>query len=283
MRGLGTRVRRNAGLAVGMAALMVTAGCTAVAGQESVAGKDALVIGVNPDQPSLGLRGTGGTYEGFDIDVARYIAGKLRATVTFKPVTSATRESMIQDGDVDLVVASYSITQERKTKVAFAGPYYVAHQDILVRVPDGDTIKDVRDLAGRRLCRVKGSISFPRVHEERGVAVLPEPASGYADCVAKLTTGQLDAVSTDDLILAGLAARSTGAGAGARLRIVNAPFSDEPYGIGIASDDVDGCAEVNKAITEMYQDGTAARLLKKWFGPVGLKVTTTVPQFEGCD
>ncbi|MFD0853395.1 ABC transporter substrate-binding protein, partial [Actinomadura adrarensis] len=79
------------------------------------------------------------------------------------------------------------------------------------------------------------------------------------------------------------ASRSSGQGGAPGLRIVNAPFSDEPYGVGIAQDDLEGCEAVNKAITEMYQDGTAPRLLRKWFGQVDLNVTTTVPQFEGCD
>ncbi|GLZ07108.1 glutamate ABC transporter substrate-binding protein [Actinomadura sp. NBRC 104412] len=281
MRGVATRV----GLAVaGAATVLATAGCGTVSGRNSVADAKSLVIGVNGDQPGLSSRTADGTYEGFDIDVARYIAGRLGATVTFRPVTSATRESMIQTGAVDLVVASYSITQDRKTKVAFAGSYYVAHQDILVRATDAPAIRDVHDLAGRRLCRVPGSVSFPRVREERGVDVRAQDAPGYTGCLEQLLGGRLDAVSTDDLILAGLAATSGAAGGtGKRLRIVNAPFSDEPYGIGIARGDLDGCTAVNQAITRMYQDGTAERLLRKWFTPVGLKVTTTVPQFEGCD
>ncbi|WP_235958741.1 glutamate ABC transporter substrate-binding protein [Actinomadura macrotermitis] len=258
------------------------AGC-GVAGADTVAGKKGLVIGVNADQPGLGLR-TGGSYSGFDVEVAREIARRIGAksgTPSFRPVTSATRESMLESGDVDMVVASYSITPERKTKVTFAGPYYVAHQDVLVRASDA-SVKDVRDLKGKRLCQVPGSVSFPRVTAERGVAALPVAAAGYTGCLDMLSSGALDAVSTDDLILAGLAAQAARSG-GARLRIVNAPISDEPYGVGLRRGDVTGCEAVNKAITTMYQDGTAARLLKTWFGPVGLNVTTTVPQFEGCD
>ncbi|WP_243717054.1 glutamate ABC transporter substrate-binding protein [Actinomadura darangshiensis] len=253
------------------------------AGENSVTGKDALVIGVNADQPGLGERRGDGSYQGFDVDIATEIAVRLgvaRADVTFKKVTSATREKMIQDGDVDLVVASYSVTPERKVKVAFAGPYYVAHQDILVRQSDAGKIRGIDDLKGRRLCEVPGSVSFPRVHDEQGVAALPVEADGYAGCLTDLTDGALDAVSTDDLILAGLAAKASGSGR--RLTIVNAPFTDEPYGVGIRKGDVEGCEAVNKAITEMYQDGAAQRLLGKWFRPAGLKVATTVPQFEGC-
>jgi ABC-type amino acid transport substrate-binding protein len=278
MRGFGMRVRRSAGLAVFASALLFAAGCGAVSGSESILGKDTIVIGVNEDQPGLGDH-DGRTYRGFDIDVARYIADYLGAEPRFVTVTSATRQKMIQTGEVDLVVASYSITPDRKADVAFAGPYYVAHQDILVRAPDASAIEDVRDLEGRRLCRVPGSVSFPRVAEERGVKVEPRDAPGYRKCVERLAAREVDAVSTDDLILAGLAAE-VGRGS---LRMVNAPISDEPYGIGIAKDDLDGCAEVNQAITEMYQKGHAPRLLAQWFGPVGLEVTKTVPQFEGCD
>ncbi|XVQ16026.1 transporter substrate-binding domain-containing protein [Spirillospora sp. CA-255316] len=279
------RVRRTGLLAALTAAAALAAGACGVAGagQESVADKDALVIGVNSDQPGLSFR-EGDTFAGFDVDVARDIARRLGASITFRPVTSDTRESKLRSGDVDLVVASYSITPQRKTEVAFAGPYYIAHQDVLVRESDAGAVKNVRDLAGRRLCRVPGSVSYPRVREEKDVAALPVDAGGYDQCLARLSDGSLDAVSTDDLILAGLAAKAAKGGSGGpALRVVNAPFSDEPYGIGIARGDLDGCEAVNQAITEMYQDGTAARLLNTWFGPSGLRVTTTVPQFEGCD
>ncbi|MFI0487368.1 glutamate ABC transporter substrate-binding protein [Actinomadura sp. 9N215] len=279
------RLRRAATALVAATAVLSagTACGIADARENSVAVKDTLVIGVNADQPGVGERTAGGSYTGFDIDIAKEIAERLGvapANLTFKQVGYATRDKMVQDGDVDLVVASYSVTPERKVNVSFAGPYYVAHQDVLVRASDAAKIRSIHDLKGRRLCKVPGSVSFPRVHDEQGVAALPVEADGYAQCLTDLTSGGLDAVSTDDLILAGLAAKASGSGHD--LRIVNAPFTDEPYGIAIRKSDVEGCEAVNKAVTEMYQDGTAPELLKKWFGPVGLKVTTTVPQFEGC-
>jgi glutamate transport system substrate-binding protein len=124
---------------------------------------------------------------------------------------------------------------------------------------------------------VQGSVSWQRVKIERGVPVQLVQAPTYGDCVAKLTDGSLDAVSTDDLILAGFAARK-----GRAVRFVNAPISDERYGVGIKQGDVTGCEDLNKAITEMYLDGTASKLLTKWFGSTSLNLTTTVPQFEGC-
>ncbi|GAA2574654.1 glutamate ABC transporter substrate-binding protein [Actinomadura fulvescens] len=290
--GSGMRERKTRGRRIGAAVLAAasvlgaTACGIAAAEEDSVADKEHLVIGVNKDQPGVGQRTPAGGYEGFDIDIAREVAKRLRVTggnVTFKEVTSGTRQQMIKDGDVDLVVASYSITPDRKAEVTFAGPYYVAHQDVLVR---GDSpIRNVRDLKDRNLCKVEGSVSYQRVTKEKGVAARLVPATGYADCLDKLTGRAVDAVSTDDLILAGLAAQAArrGGGQGGPPRIVNAPISDEGYGIGMRLGDADGCVAVNKAITGMYQDGTAQRLLHKWFAPVKLNYTTTVPQFEGCE
>ncbi|GAA4516469.1 glutamate ABC transporter substrate-binding protein [Actinoallomurus oryzae] len=261
-----------------LALLLTAAGC-GTGGGTSVADKDTLVIGVSKDQPGLGAQQPDGGFQGFDIDVARYIAAHMEKKpkkVDFKVVQYDKRESWIQSGKVDLVISSYSITPERKTKVAFAGPYYVAHQDTLVRASDTG-VKDVRNLAGRRLCAVTGSVSWQRVTVERGVPARVVKAPTYGDCMTKLIGGSLDAISTDDLILAGFAAQK-----GRSVRFVNAPISDERYGVGIKQDDITGCEDINKAITGMYLDGTAAQLLRKWFGATGLHLTTTVPQFEGC-
>ncbi|XRQ09734.1 glutamate ABC transporter substrate-binding protein [Actinomadura welshii] len=243
----------------------------------SVADKTSLVIGVKEDQPALGVKRPDGTYEGFDVDVARYIAGELgvpESRITFRTTNSSVREEALANGTVDLIVATYSITARRKMEVTFAGPYYVAHQDTFVRADDS-SINDVRDLAGKRICEVTGSNSWRRVIEEREVAAEPVTVGTYGACMEALAAGRLDAVSTDDLILAGFAAGRPG-------RMINAPFTDEKYGVGLKKGDLKGCENVNRAITAMYQDGTAERLLTKWFGDSGLKLTTTVPQFEGC-
>jgi glutamate transport system substrate-binding protein len=258
-------------------ALLLTGCGVAGAGSSSIVDKDSLVIGVKPDQPGLGLRGSDGTYRGFDVDVASYIARKLGATkFTFRPTPSSVRDKALQDETVDMIVATYSITQERKTKITFAGPYYVAHQDTAIRA--GDPVKNVRDLKGRRLCQVTGSNSWKRVVEEKKIAADLAPSASYSECFTKLTAKAVDAVSTDDLILAGFVQRAQGS----PVKLVNAPFTDEKYGVGLHKGDLDGCETVNRIITEMYQDGTAKALLGKWFGRSGLRLTTAVPQFEGC-
>jgi glutamate transport system substrate-binding protein len=245
-----------------------------------------LTIGIKFDQPSLGLKKPDGTFAGFDVDVARYIAKQLgvpESGITFKETTSANRESFLGGGQVDLVVATYSITDARKQQVTFGGPYYVAHQDTMVKASN-TSIKKAQDLKGKKLCRAAGSNSFRRVTDPppdgklniKGVTLVD--ASSYSDCVAKLQAGALDAVSTDDLILAGFASQQPG-----KFKVINDPFTDEKYGVGIKKGDTKTCNAVNKAITDMYADGTAKKLIDKWFTPEHLTFDTTKPPaFQGC-
>ncbi|MES9538090.1 MULTISPECIES: glutamate ABC transporter substrate-binding protein [unclassified Actinomadura] len=271
-----TRAIAAPGAVLAAAALLSACGLGAEK-EQSIVDKGSLVVGVKEDQPALGVKRPDGTYEGFDVDVATYIAGKLgvpKSRLKFTTTNSSVREEALAKGRVDMIVATYSITAKRKSKVTFAGPYYVAHQDTFVRA-DAAAIRNVRDLKGKRICAVKGSNSWRRVIEERKVAAKPVEVGTYGACMEGLAGGRLDAVSTDDLILAGFASGRPG-------RMINAPFTDEKYGVGLKKGDLKGCEEVNRAITDMYQDGTAQRLLAKWFGKSGLKLTTSVPQFEGC-
>jgi glutamate transport system substrate-binding protein len=273
------RGRARAAATVILALGLSVAACSA-GGPPSVAGKQTLRIGVKADQPGLGLRLADGRFAGFDVDVATYVAAKLGIQpdhITFVPVTSATRENVLKNGSADMVVATYSITPRRDTLVTFAGPYYVAHQDTMVRA-DETAIHTVHDLKGKRLCKAAGSNSWERVTQELGIPAKLVPAPSYSACVAMLLAGTVDAVSTDDLILAGFATH-----AGPAVRILNAPFSDERYGIGLKKGDLSGCEAINRAISQMYLDGTAARLLRKWFGQTRLQLDPYVPQFEGCD
>ncbi|MFI0354660.1 glutamate ABC transporter substrate-binding protein [Actinomadura sp. 9N407] len=287
------RVRRMSA-AIGAAAALALALTACGADTEKTEAKSVaqkvkdskkITVGIKFDQPALGLKKPDGTFEGFDADVARYIAKELGAPengITFKEARSENRESFLGGGQVDLVIATYSITDARKKQVTYGGPYYVAHQDTMVRADEND-IKKTEDLKGKKLCKAAGSNSFRRVTEGppdgklaiKGVELVD--ASSYSECVAKLGAGALDAVSTDDLILAGFASQQKG-----KFKVINSPFTDEKYGVGIKKGDTETCEAVNKAVTKMYQDGTAKTLLDKHFAGTGLKPTTTVPQFEGC-
>lgn len=172
----------------------------------------ALKIGIKIDQPGLGLK-EGDKYSGFDVDVATYIAGKLGTTadkITWIPAPSAQRETLIESGQVDLIVATYSITDARKEKVSFAGPYFVAGQSLLVR-SDDSSITGVDSLAGKKLCSVTGSTSAQKIKDKVPGVNLQEFGT-YSECVTALTAKTIDALTTDDTILAGFAAQPANVG-----------------------------------------------------------------------
>ncbi|MCM2425746.1 bifunctional serine/threonine-protein kinase/glutamate ABC transporter substrate-binding protein [Streptomyces sp. RKAG337] len=244
-RGLAARLRgRRAGAAAALAmVVLVTAGWFTVdrltASAAPSIGSSAtlraarergfLLVGVKGDQPGLSERSpeAPGGFRGFDIDIARAVAKHLGfATVRFEVVNTQSREYRLSTGQVDLIVASYSITQERKESVDFAGPYYVAGQDFLV--PARSTgVNGVADLDGHKVCTVQGSTPEARLRTEYPRIVL-EPRASYGLCVTDLLAGTVDAVSTDDVILAGYRAQHP-----AELRLLGAPFASEQYGVGL--------------------------------------------------
>jgi glutamate transport system substrate-binding protein len=260
---------------IALLALVLTATACGGNGEESIMHKDELVVAVRSDLPSVGFRKPDGSFEGFDVDVATYLAGKLGKKIRFIPVLAAQREPVLLKRRADLVLATYSISQDRKTKVGFAGPYHLSYQDILVRTGE-QAIGNVRDLKGRRICEVKGSNAAQRVLDERGVAAEVVQVPDYAGCITMLKDGRIDAITTNDVVLAGLAKKGG-------VRLVGTPFNEQRTGVGIQKGDLDGCEAVNRAITDMYQDGTAGRLLRRWFGTSGIDLSRiAVPQFEGC-
>ena len=249
-----TRIRRIARRALAaLAAVACTMSLAACGADES--GK--IRIGIKFDQPGLGFKKSG-TYVGFDVDVAKYVAKKLGYSedeIVWKEAPSKQREAMIQNGDVDMILATYSITDERKKAVSFAGPYFVAGQDLLVR-KDDNSINGPEDLNGKRLCSVTGSTSAATVKEKFASEVQLMEQPGYAECATALFSGIVDAVTTDDIILAGLASASRG-----KLRVVGKPFTQEYYGVGIKKGDTALAKKINAAIAEMIKDGSWERAI----------------------
>lgn len=262
-----------------LAVVALTATATACGGgQEAYASvvdkakaEKKLVIGVKADQPGIGLRTPDGSFTGFDIDVAKYVAKALGvepAGITFKETVSANREAFLEQGQVDMVVASYSITDARKQKVSFAGPYYVAGQDLLVRADD-TALTGPDALDGKKLCSVAGSTPAQNVKTNYAKQVQLQEERTYSACVDRVLGGQLDAITTDDVILAGYAAQHPG-----KLKVVGKPFSTEKYGVGLKKDDTAGRKAVNDALTRMFADGSWKKALEANFGGAGF----TVPQ-----
>ena len=249
-----TRIRRIARRALAaLAAVACTMSLAACGADES--GK--IRIGIKFDQPGLGFKKSG-TYVGFDVDVAKYVAKKLGYSedeIVWKEAPSKQREAMIQNGDVDMILATYSITDERKKAVSFAGPYFVAGQDLLVR-KDDNSINGPEDLNGKRLCSVTGSTSAATVKEKFASEVQLMEQPGYAECATALFSGIVDAVTTDDIILAGLASASRG-----KLKVVGKPFTQEHSGVGIKKGDTALAKKINAAIAEMIKDGSWERAI----------------------
>ncbi len=211
-----------------------------------------LVIGVKADQPGLGLQ-TGSTYSGFDIEIAKIVAKGLGVdpgSIQWKTTVSANREPFIEQGQVDLVVATYTINDERKKVVNFGGPYYVAGQDLLV--PVNSPITGPESLAGKKVCSVTGSTPAKRIQTQYKQAQLQQFDS-YSKCVTALAGGQVDAVTTDDIILAGYASQEQYAG---KFKVVGKKFSEEPYGIGLKKNDTAGCNKINDILKAAATDGS---------------------------
>jgi glutamate transport system substrate-binding protein len=245
-------------------------------------GGETIRIGIKYDQPGLGLQ-EGAEYTGFDTDVARYVADKLgyaEDQIEWVETISANRETALQNDEVDMIFATYSINDERKELIDFAGPYFVAGQDLLVSVDNTD-ITGPEDLEGKNLCSVTGSTSAENIKKDyaEGVQLVERP--GYADCATALASGAVDAVTTDDIILAGLAAAEENAG---KFKVVGNPFSEERYGVGLPDGSTDTCEEVNAAITEMIEDGTWEELVTANTEGTGYTPNDELnpPEMRGC-
>ena len=200
-------------------------------------------VGVKADQPNLGFKDpTTNEFSGFDIEIAKMIAADLGIDadgIEFVEVPSKNRETALQNGEVDYIVGTYTINDERKKVVSFAGPYYVAGQDLLVTADD-EEITGPDTLAGKKVCSATGSTPGKRISEEYTEAELVE-FDVYSKCVDALINGQVDAVTTDDAILKGYAAQYPD-----ELKVVGETFSEEPYGVGLPLNDT----EMQKFVTD---------------------------------
>lgn len=236
-----------------------------------------ITIGTKFDQPLFGLKGLSGQPEGFDVEIAKIIAGELGISddkITWIETPSGVREEKIQQGAADMVVATYTINTTRKERVSFAGPYYVAGQDLMVK-KDNTTVTgpDSLKAAKARVCSVSGSTPGERIkaYVDPAQLVLFDV---YSKCADALRTGQVDVVTTDNVILLGLIDKSEGA-----FKLVGNKFTQEPYGIGIKKGDVKFCEFINRALQEAASDG---RYKAAWDKTAG-KVAGAVPPMPPSD
>lgn len=263
------KIGRMAVTAVAATAALGLAACgssSSSSGGTGSAAASSVKVGIKFDQPGLGLK-SGSDYTGMDVDLARYIAKEAGlGTPEFVEAVSAQRETLISTGQVKYIVGTYSITDARKEKVSFAGPYFIAGQDLLVRTED-TSITGPDSLAGKKLCSVTGSTSAQNVKTKVPGVNLQEYGT-YTLCVDALKAGSVDALTTDNTILAGYAAQEANKG---KLRVVGNTFSTENYGVGLKKGDVDFCTKVTDAVKKFISDGSWQKAVDANLGPAGFK------------
>lgn len=232
-------------------------------------GGKTIKIGIKYDQPGLGLKEPNGSFSGFDVDVATYVAKELGYKpdqIEWVETKSADRENALSRGDVKMIAATYSITDERKQKVDFAGPYLLAHQDLLVK-KDSDITK-ATDLNDKKLCSVAGSTSAQNVKKDFAPKAQLDQRGGYSECLSALQSGAVDALTTDDSILAGYAAQEQYKG---QFKLAGLKLSNENYGVGVKKGDTATLDKVNAALEKMVKDGAWQKAVEENFGPANYK------------
>jgi glutamate transport system substrate-binding protein len=239
--------------------------------------KGKITIGIKFDQPGIGVKDAStGKYSGFDVEIARIIADELgidEKDITFKEAVSSNREPFLKNGTVDLVIASYSITDARREVVGQAGPYYVTGQQILVRDADKDTISGPDDVKDKKVCSVTGSTSIKTIEEK--YKATPVGFKTYTECVSQLLNKSVDAVTTDGAILLGYAAAHPG-----KLAVVGDAFSEERYGIGFKHGDDDMCRFLRDTLTASFEDGSWEKAFEETLGKAGDVKTPEPPKVD---
>lgn len=218
-------------------------------------------VGTKFDQPLFGLKSPYGTPEGFDVNIAKIIAGELGIPankIRWIETQSANREPYITNGQVDMIVATYTIDDRRREVVSFAGPYYEAGQSLLV-LQDNTNIQGPEDVRGKKICSVTGSTPAKTITEIYGANLVPTDT--YSKCLEPLRNKQVDAVTTDNVILAGFIHQNSG-----EFKIAGEPFTQEPYGIGIKKHDIEFRDWINSVLKKAVADN---RWSNAWMSTAG--------------
>lgn len=232
-------------------------------------------MGVKFDQPGLGQKPTGqDTPVGFDIDIARMLAAKLgipTSKITWVETESEVRETYLRKGKVDFVVASYSLSDDRRKVVGQAGPYYITGQRLLVL--KGSRIKDVDDIRSARVCGVKGSTALQNI-KAKGARAVAVPST--RDCLERVLDGSVPAMTGDGGALLGYAAENP-----RKLTVVGQPMTRERYGVGYAKNRPELCQFIADTLMNAQQQGLWAKSFKATLGRSGAR-TPTPPPLDEC-
>lgn len=238
-----------------------------------IAERGHLIVGIGLDAYPLAFNDRDRELAGFDIDIVRDIAGSItgdRERVVFRPHTAAERLEPLRSGEVDLVVAAVTVTCSRREQVEFSAVYYEARQRMLVN--RGSGITGLEDLRGKGVCAARGTTSLRTIlgHPSKPIPV-GEPTP--SDCLMLLQLGKVDALSSDDTQLAGMAEQDP------RTEIVGAPLSEEPYAIGINKDNPDLVRFVNGVLERRAEDGRWLASYQRWLAELGPSPPPPTPQY----
>jgi polar amino acid transport system substrate-binding protein len=215
-----------------------------------------------------------GEITGFDVDIAGEVARDIFGTpsqVEYRILSSAERVKALQDNQVDVVVKTMTITCERRKQVAFSTVYLTANQRILA--PRDSAISQASDLSGKRVCAARGTTSINRLERISPAPIIVSVVT-WADCLVALQQRQVDAVSTDDSILAGLVSQDP------YLHIVGPNLEEEPYGIGINLKNTGLVKFVNGTLERIRRDGTWYALYRKWLTVLGPTPAPPTPRYS---
>jgi len=236
-----------------------------------------ITVGVKYDQPGLGFKDASSDIPvGFDVEIAKLLVADLGIdpasdSVTWEETISDNREPYLEQGRVDLVLASYSITDERRQIVGQTGPYFLTGQQVLVAA-DSD-ITGIEELKGEEVCSVTGSTSLENVEAAGAVGA---PADTYSQCAEDVLNGTVEAMSTDGSILLGLAAQNEG-----ELKVVGDEFSEERIGVGYSQDHPEMCQWINDVLTAAYDSGAWADAFAATLGGEDVE-TPEPPALDEC-
>ncbi len=244
---------------------------------KTLADKGTINVGVKYDQPGLGFKGAADDVPtGFDIEIAKILVASLGIDpssdkVKWVETVSDNREPFLQSNKVDLVLASYSITDDRRKVVGQAGPYMVTGQQVLVK--NDSNVKGVKDLKGKEVCSVTGSTSLENVKTE---GMKPVGFDTYSECVEKVLDGTVEAMSTDGTILLGYAAQNKG-----EVKVVGDAFSEERIGVGYSKDHPEMCQWITDTLKKAEDDGDWAKAFEATLGESGAD-TPKPPAMDPC-
>jgi len=229
---------------------------------DQIKARGKLVAGVKYDLNLFGLKDpASGKVEGFDIDLAKAVAKKIfgdENKLELKEVTSKTRIPMLKNGEIDMIVATMTVNEERKKEIDFSDIYFMAGQSLLVK--KDSKINGIKDLGkGTKVLTAKGSTSAKNIREKAPDAQILE-FENYAEAFTALKAGQGDALTTDNSLLFGMVKQDP------NYRVTTETFTEEPYGIGMRKNEPDFVKLVNDVIKEMKDNGEYDKLYEKWIG-----------------